>query len=95
MVILIMIDGTRPDALDTARCPTLRGLMQRGASTMQAHSVMPSITLPCHMSIFHSVPPTRHGITARPNRRHVIGNESPNRHGNRGLCRVLRSQTDR
>lgn len=64
MVILIMIDGTRPDALDAARCPTLRGLMGRGASTMAARSVMPSITLPCHMSIFHSVPPTRHGITA-------------------------------
>jgi predicted AlkP superfamily pyrophosphatase or phosphodiesterase len=24
---------------------------------------MPSITIPCHLSIFHSVPPTRHGIT--------------------------------
>jgi hypothetical protein len=31
---------------------------------MTAQSVMPSITLPCHMSIFHSVPPTRHGITS-------------------------------
>jgi predicted AlkP superfamily pyrophosphatase or phosphodiesterase len=25
---------------------------------------MPSVTLPCHTSIFHSVPPTRHGITS-------------------------------
>jgi predicted AlkP superfamily pyrophosphatase or phosphodiesterase len=24
---------------------------------------MPAITLPCHVSIFHSVPPARHGIT--------------------------------
>ena len=24
---------------------------------------MPSITLPCHMTMFHSVPPTRHGVT--------------------------------
>lgn len=24
---------------------------------------MPSITLPCHMSLFHSVPPERHGVT--------------------------------
>ena len=31
---------------------------------MNARSVMPSITLPCHTSIFHSVPPTRHGITS-------------------------------
>jgi len=64
MVILIMIDGTRPDALDQTECPNLKGLIQRGSSTMTATSVMPSITLPCHMSIFHSVPPTRHGITA-------------------------------
>jgi predicted AlkP superfamily pyrophosphatase or phosphodiesterase len=64
MVIFIMIDGTRPDALDQTECPNLKGLIQRGSSTMTATSVMPSITLPCHMSIFHSVPPTRHGITA-------------------------------
>lgn len=30
---------------------------------MQASSVMPSVTLPCHVSMFYSVPPTRHGIT--------------------------------
>ncbi len=23
----------------------------------------PSVTLPCHMSIFHSMPPSRHGVT--------------------------------
>ena len=25
---------------------------------------MPSITMPCHMSIFHSLPPSRHGMTS-------------------------------
>ena len=30
---------------------------------MNARTVMPSVTLPCHMSLFHSVPPERHGIT--------------------------------
>lgn len=63
-VVFIMLDGVRPDALTTANCPTLNLLHGRGASTMQARSVMPSITLPCHISIFHSVPPTRHGITS-------------------------------
>lgn len=63
-VVFIMLDGVRPDALTTANCPTLNALRARGASTMQARSVMPSITLPCHTSIFHSVPPTRHGITS-------------------------------
>ncbi|NWG19660.1 MAG: alkaline phosphatase family protein [Chloroflexi bacterium] len=63
MVLFIMIDGARPDALNAVRCPNLDALRAAGASSMQAHSVMPSVTLPCHMSIFHSVPPARHGIT--------------------------------
>jgi predicted AlkP superfamily pyrophosphatase or phosphodiesterase len=62
-VIFVMIDGLRPDAITTADCPTLRSLCDRGAWTFSARSVMPSITLPCHMSIFHSVPPARHGVT--------------------------------
>jgi predicted AlkP superfamily pyrophosphatase or phosphodiesterase len=64
MVIFIMIDGMRPDAIPAATCPHLTSLIDRGSSTMTARSVMPSITLPCHTSIFHSVPPSRHGITA-------------------------------
>jgi predicted AlkP superfamily pyrophosphatase or phosphodiesterase len=63
-VVFVMLDGVRPDALSIAECPTLNSLRERGSSTLQATSVMPSITLPCHMSIFHSVPPTRHGITS-------------------------------
>lgn len=63
-VVFIMLDGVRPDALTIADCPTLNSLRERGSSTMTARSVMPSITLPCHTSIFHSVPPTRHGITS-------------------------------
>lgn len=61
--VFVMIDGLRPDAIGQIDCPNLQSLIERGASTMQAISVMPSITLPCHTSIFHSVPPTRHGIT--------------------------------
>jgi predicted AlkP superfamily pyrophosphatase or phosphodiesterase len=62
-VIFILIDGLRPDAIDAARCPSLTALRARSAATMRASSVMPSVTLPCHTSIFHSVPPPRHGIT--------------------------------
>ena len=63
-VVLTMIDGARPDALTITHCPTLNQLRTSGAYTLKASSVMPSITLPCHMSIFHSVPPTRHGIVS-------------------------------
>ncbi len=62
-VVLVLIDGLRPDALTVTPTPAIHSLMARGASTLQAQTVMPSITLPCHMSLFHSVPPTRHGIT--------------------------------
>ncbi|MDZ4762930.1 MAG: alkaline phosphatase family protein [Chloroflexota bacterium] len=75
-VILVMIDGLRPDALDPTRTPNLLRAQANGASTLTAQSVMPSITLPCHMSIFHSVPPARHGITSNyftPMARPVIG----------------------
>ncbi|HEX6383853.1 MAG TPA: alkaline phosphatase family protein [Anaerolineae bacterium] len=61
--VLVMVDGLRPDALAMARCPHFDNLQARSSYTLQASSVMPSVTLPCHMSIFHSVPPARHGIT--------------------------------
>jgi predicted AlkP superfamily pyrophosphatase or phosphodiesterase len=61
--LLLLVDGARPDAIQIAGCPNILQLAQRGSYTLQASSVMPSVTLPCHMSIFHSVPPTRHGIT--------------------------------
>jgi predicted AlkP superfamily pyrophosphatase or phosphodiesterase len=60
--VLIMLDGLRPDALTQAQTPRLDAFMAAGAHTLNARSVMPSITLPCHTSIFHSVPPQRHGI---------------------------------
>ncbi len=62
-VVLVLIDGARPDAIAGGGYPALNALRRRGASTLRAQSIMPSITLPCHMSIFHSVPPARHGIT--------------------------------
>jgi predicted AlkP superfamily pyrophosphatase or phosphodiesterase len=42
--------------------PTLDRLLAQGRAALAARSVMPSVTLPCHMSIFHSVEPGRHGI---------------------------------
>jgi predicted AlkP superfamily pyrophosphatase or phosphodiesterase len=61
-ILYITTDGMRPDALEAAHTPTFGALMQRGSYTLEGRSVMPSITLPCHMSIFHSVPPERHNV---------------------------------
>jgi len=62
-VILFVVDGLRPDGMLKARAPVMQGLMERGAYSLEAQSVMPSITLPCHVSMFHGVPPEVHGVT--------------------------------
>lgn len=62
-VVFVMLDGLRPDAITPETSPNLLRLIANGASTLTAQSVIPSVTLPCHFSIFHSVPPARHGIT--------------------------------
>lgn len=62
-VILISIDGMRPDGLLACGHPFLQEMMKKGAYTLKGRTVFPSVTTPCHMSMFHSVPPERHGIT--------------------------------
>jgi predicted AlkP superfamily pyrophosphatase or phosphodiesterase len=62
-LVLVVVDGMRPDGLQQARTPTMDPLIARGASTFAARTVLPSATLPCHMSRFHSVPPEGHGGT--------------------------------
>lgn len=61
--VLISIDGMRPDGMMQADAPHLHALRQRGASTLQARTVMPSVTLPCHNSMLRGVDVPRHGIT--------------------------------
>ena len=60
-VILISIDGMRPDGLMKCGNDYLDELIKKSSYTFDARTVFPSITLPCHLSMFHSVPPERHG----------------------------------
>lgn len=62
-VILISIDGMRPDGLLNCRNPYVDELRKKAYYTLDAKTVLPPVTLPCHMSLFHSIPPERHGIT--------------------------------
>ena len=62
-VILFVVDGMRPDGMLQAQAPTMHRMLAEGASTLAARSVMPAITLPCHISMFHGVPPEVHGVT--------------------------------
>ncbi len=61
-VILILIDGMRADAFMTCSNDYAQKLLKESAYTLEAKTVLPSVTLPCHMSLFLSVPPERHGV---------------------------------
>jgi len=61
-VVLFVIDGLRPDGLREAPTPSIDRLSAEGAVAWQAQSVTPSVSLPCHASLFLAVPPERHGI---------------------------------
>lgn len=61
-VILILVDGMRPDSLAACDNKFVDKFKSVSESTLKGRTVYPSITLPCHMSLFHSVPPERHGI---------------------------------
>ena len=78
--ILIVVDGMRPDSL--ANIGNAQKILKKSTYTMNAETVFPSVTLPCHMSLFHSVAPERHGTTTNvymPQVRPI-----------RGLCEVLK-----
>lgn len=60
-VILILADGMRPDSIEPL--PYVQKLIKKSAYTMKAETTFPSVTLPCHFSLFLSVPTERHGIS--------------------------------
>lgn len=61
-VVLISIDGLRPDALEQADTPTLDGLRARGAYHPAAQAVLPSVTLVNHASMLGGMTPAKHGV---------------------------------
>ena len=61
-VILVLVDGMRPDGMMQCGHPFVKTLLEQSTYSLDAQTVMPSVTLPCHMSLFHSVDPQRHGI---------------------------------
>ena len=78
-VLLILVDGMRPDAL--TELAAAQAVIEKSAYTMSGSTVFPSMTLPCHMSLFHSVDPRRHGVTTNV--------YTPQVRPVKGLCEVL------
>jgi predicted AlkP superfamily pyrophosphatase or phosphodiesterase len=64
-VVIISIDGLRPDLMAQADVPHLRGLLRQSAYTFWAQTVEdPYVyTLPAHVSMLAGVHPDVHGVT--------------------------------
>ena len=62
-VVLVSIDGLRPDAIDARATPTLHRLTREGSYSLAARTILPSKTLPSHTSMLTGLPPDRHGVS--------------------------------
>jgi arylsulfatase A-like enzyme len=61
-VVLVSIDGLRPDAIAAFKAETLQRLMREGSFTLAASTITPSKTLPSHTSMLTGEPPERHQV---------------------------------
>ncbi len=61
-VVIISIDGLRPDALAQADTPILDALQTAGAYSPSAQAVVPSVTLINHASMLSGMIPEKHGV---------------------------------
>ncbi|HUH11665.1 MAG TPA: ectonucleotide pyrophosphatase/phosphodiesterase [Longimicrobiales bacterium] len=67
-VIVVSIDGLRPDAIDRFGASTLQRLVEEGGWSMEAQTIFPSKTLPSHTSMLTGLAPEEHGITWNTNK---------------------------
>jgi len=61
-VVIVSVDGLRPDAILLAPMPNVIGLMQSGAFSLGAQTVFPSVTLVAHASMLSGLCPSKHGV---------------------------------
>ena len=61
-VVLVSIDGLRPDAIERFGAPTLQRLLREGSYSLTARTILPSKTLPSHASMLSGEPPEDHGV---------------------------------
>lgn len=61
-VLLVLIDGLRPDAITKKYCPIIYSLAESGVCAKNAFTLNPPITLPSILSMFYSADSSEHGI---------------------------------
>jgi arylsulfatase A-like enzyme len=61
-VVVVAIDGLRPDAITEADTPRLARLVREGASSLTSHVPKPTLTLPAHLSMVTGQTAQKHGV---------------------------------
>ena len=61
-VVVVSIDGLRPDAIRAYGAATMQRLMREGSYTLSGRTIDPSKTLPSHTSMVTGQLPERHGV---------------------------------
>lgn len=62
-ILILSIDGLRPDAVSPESAPNIYSLAARGAVSWSAQTVLPSVTLPTHASMLSGYGVEAHGLT--------------------------------
>ncbi len=77
-VLILSIDGFRPDSIEMAPMPNLLGLLDISAYSLKARTINPSSTLPSHASMLTGLCPDKHGVDwndYRPGRGYANGTD--------------------
>ena len=61
-VLIVSLDGLRPDAIARTRARTLQRLLREGSHSLTAQTILPSRTLPGHMSMLSGKEPQAHRV---------------------------------
>jgi len=61
-VIVISMDGARPDAIQSVRAPVLQRLAEEGAVAWDAQTIFPPATVPAHASLLTGLAVDDHGV---------------------------------
>lgn len=72
-VVVVSIDGLRPDAIGKYGAHTLQRLRSEGAYDSLAQTILPSKTLPSHVSMLTGLQPERHGVNWNEDRTGDVG----------------------
>ena len=72
-VVVISVDGLRPDAIAKFGAGTIQRLVREGSATLSAQTILPSKTLPSHTSMLTGEDVDEHGIAWNDNQTSAHG----------------------